>query len=134
MTEAQEIIDHLLDEHGETVTSDPAEKREVAIGRELIELASLFPQGHRYQGIGEILKELGQELVDMHAVHEGRDDLAKVPIPASGKRYARMKGRLGTSPRKFELYQKMIADLTNNGATKSFKSKQVGQDPKLTRK
>jgi hypothetical protein len=57
---------------------------------------------------------------------EGRDDINKLPIPAAGKRIARMSGRFSTSPAKPELYKKMIADLVNNG-NQAFVNRDAGE-------
>ena len=63
---------------------------------------------------------------------EGEDDIGTLDTPASGKRYARMKGKFGTSPGKFNLYTKMIADLVNGGRITPFKNRQAAADPKKT--
>jgi hypothetical protein len=69
-----------------------------------------------------------KELINQ--LHE-RDDIGSLDIPASGKRYARMSGKFGTSPKKFDLYMKMTADLTNQKVG-PFKNKQAAEDPKKT--
>jgi hypothetical protein len=53
-------------EHDETDTNGPEERREVEIGRHLVELASIFPHGHRHHDIGVVIASLGNELIDMH--------------------------------------------------------------------
>ena len=54
-------------EHDETDMNDPEEKREVEIGRHLVELSSTFPHGHRYHDVGLVIASLGNELIDMHS-------------------------------------------------------------------
>jgi hypothetical protein len=51
-----------------------------------------------------------------------RDDLAKEKLPAAVKRYARLKGPAGTSPKKFNLFNKLSAQLANVPAV-GFKNK-----------
>jgi hypothetical protein len=55
-----------------------------------------------------------------------RDDLTKEKLPASVKRYARMKSPLGTSPKKFNLFNQATAELTNVPAH-GFKNKSDGR-------
>lgn len=57
-----------------------------------------------------------------------RDDISQLNIPASAKRYARMRGKLGTSsPGKLNLYMQMVGDLVNQGKTKGFANKDAGK-------
>lgn len=73
----------------------------------------------------------GLTLAELDAkVAEGRDDLSSLPIPASGKAYSRMKGKRGTdAQRKFRLFTRMSADLTNQGRIEGFKNRQVAKNP-----
>lgn len=63
---ARAIVDTLLEDHDETDQSNPEEKREVEIGKHLVELSSTFPHGHRYHNVGSAIASLGNELIDMH--------------------------------------------------------------------
>lgn len=55
-----------------------------------------------------------------------RDDIGRLNMPASAKRYARMRGPMGTSaPEKVNLYTQVVGDLVNGGKTKGFKNKDV---------
>lgn len=55
-----------------------------------------------------------------------RDDINKLPLPASAKKYARMKGvGMTVAPRKFNLFTQMVSSLTNNGRKKGFPSRDV---------
>jgi hypothetical protein len=65
-------------------------------------------------------------------MEEGRDDIKSLPIPQSGKEYARLKGKRGTDgQRKLRLYMRMMADEVNGGEINGFKNKQVAADPKF---
>ena len=46
-----------------------------------------------------------------------QDDISKLPLPRSAKRYARMKGQKWLGPSKAALYVQMVADMTNQGDT-----------------
>ena len=54
-----------------------------------------------------------------------RDDVDKLPIPKSAKKYARMKGPKMLGPSKFGMYSSMVADIANQG-DKSLKIKDEG--------
>ena len=55
-----------------------------------------------------------------------RDDIGKLPLPASAKRYARMKGlNILKGSNKFDLYSQMVSTLTNGGRKKGFPSRDV---------
>jgi hypothetical protein len=55
-----------------------------------------------------------------------RDDIGKLPIPASAKRYARMKGLdILKGSNKFDLFTQMVSTLTNGGRKKGFPNKDV---------
>jgi hypothetical protein len=53
-----------------------------------------------------------------------RDDVRKLPIPASAKRYSRMKG----SPKKQELYPEVAGDLLHQDEKGKFRSHQLKQE------
>jgi hypothetical protein len=58
-----------------------------------------------------------------------RDDTKSLPIPDSGKAYARLRGKRGTdAQRKTRLYKRMVADLVNGGRL-DFKNRQVASNP-----
>jgi hypothetical protein len=53
-----------------------------------------------------------------------RDDIDKLPLPASAKKYARMHGtKMTVGDRKFKLYTQMVSTLTNQGRKKGFPSR-----------
>ena len=59
-------------------------------------------------------------------IGEGRDDIGTLPIPSSGKRYARMKGLKGLR-HKFKLWTDMVADLTNEPRGGGFVNRDAGR-------
>lgn len=59
---------------------------------------------------------------------DGRDDVNKLPIPASGKAYARLSGGIPALKRKQGLYVRMARDLADPGeSTHGFKNKDAGE-------
>lgn len=81
-------------------------------------------------GLDSLAAELGESAArhEIDRLIEGRDDIDKLNIPPSGKRYARMKGlKAVTPPNKQNLYVKMVADLVNRGVTKGFKNRDAGE-------
>lgn len=57
-----------------------------------------------------------------------RDDIDKLNIPPSARRYARLRGPAAIVPgRKQGLYVKMVADLVNQGRTRGFANKDASQ-------
>jgi hypothetical protein len=62
-----------------------------------------------------------------------RDDISKLPMSASGKRYARLHGMKDLAPgRKFRLYSKMVADEVNGGVIKGFVNRDAAGKVKKT--
>lgn len=55
-----------------------------------------------------------------------RDDIGKLPLPTSAKRYARMKGlKILTGANKFNLWSQMVSTLVNGGRKNGFPSRDV---------
>lgn len=80
--------------------------------------------------IDSLAAELGESVAkrEIDRLVEVRDDIGKLSIPPSGKRYARMKGlKAVTPPNKQNLYVKMVADLVNRGMTNGFKNRDAGE-------
>jgi hypothetical protein len=73
-----------------------------------------------YQEIADQMSSLSDELKSLGEA-KPRDDIGKLPMSASGKRYARLHGMKDLAPgRKFRLYSKMVADEVNRGVVKGF--------------
>lgn len=81
-------------------------------------------------GLDSLAAEIGESAAkhEIDRLVEVSDDIGKLNIPPSGKRYARMKGlKAVTPPNKQNLYVKMVADLVNRGVTKGFKNRDAGE-------
>lgn len=85
-----------------------------------------------YQKVADQMSELSDEIKSLGEA-KPRDDIGKLPMSASGKRYARLRGMKDLAPgRKFRLYSKMVADEVNRGVVKGFANRDAAGAVKKT--
>jgi hypothetical protein len=110
-------------EGGDWWTTDAATALSYARQRDgqFLLIGDIQPTDAKYVKQGESLSArmpthaLDLKTGDIYRLQESRDDLSKLPLPASAKRYARMTSKTldGHWSKKVDMYMDMAADLTN---------------------